>query len=64
MPGNRGRGAAISPLTIALGIVALALVVLAIYWLSAGHGRRGIATLVVALLVAGGAGFTAYVARK
>ncbi len=59
MPSSR-RSLTISPFVISLVVIAVALLALAIFWFTDSHVKRGIAAAAVAILVAGGAGYSAY----
>ena len=60
MPSQSSRRSAITPFTIAVIVIALAFLALAIFWFSDGHTKRAVASLVAAVLVGGGAGYSAY----
>ena len=59
MPSTR-RSLTISPFVISLVVIVVALLALAIFWFTGSHVKRGIAVVVVAVLVAAGAGYSAY----
>jgi len=60
MPSSSPRPISITPFVISLAVIAVALGALAIFWFSDDHAKRAVATVVVALLVGGGAGYSAY----
>jgi hypothetical protein len=60
MPSTKSRSISISPFVISLIVVTLALLALSIFWFTDSHVKRGVAALVVAVLVGGGAGYSAY----
>ncbi len=60
MPSTNRRSVSITPFVISLIVIAVALLALAIFWFTDSHTKRGIAALVVALLVGAGAGYSAY----
>ena len=60
MPSTHRRSMSVSPFVISLVVIAVALVALAVFWFTDSHVKRGIASLVVAVLVGAGAGYSAY----
>jgi drug/metabolite transporter (DMT)-like permease len=60
MPSQSSRRTVVTPFTIAVIVIALAFVALAVFWFSDGHTKRAVAALVVAAVVGGGAGYSAY----
>jgi RsiW-degrading membrane proteinase PrsW (M82 family) len=60
MPSQSSRSISITPFVISLAVIAVALVALAIFWFSDDHTKRAVVAVVAALLVGGGAGYSAY----
>ena len=60
MPSAQRRTLSISPFVISLVVIALAMLALAIFWFTDSHVKRGVAAVVVAVLVGAGAGYSAY----
>ncbi len=60
MPSTNRRSMSISPFVISLIVITVALLALAVFWFTNSHPKRGIAALVVAVLVGAGAGYSAY----
>jgi CHASE2 domain-containing sensor protein len=60
MPSDSRRRVSVSPFAISLIVIAVALLAVALFWFSDSHTKHGVAAVVAALLVGGGAGYAVY----